>query len=66
MTPLLIAYRSSFTLAVCATLGELDETNSHSFVKLNSQDPNSTTNVTLQVTMTDKDKQLWKVMDQAT
>ncbi|THU79690.1 FAD/NAD(P)-binding domain-containing protein [Dendrothele bispora CBS 962.96] len=51
---------------VCASLGELDENNTNSWVKRNPQDPDVTTNVKLQVTLTDVDRNLWDVMDKAT
>ncbi|KAJ7853011.1 hypothetical protein B0H14DRAFT_3108503 [Mycena olivaceomarginata] len=51
---------------VCATLGELDENNPESWVRRNPQDPDVTTNVKLQVTLTQVDRDLWDVMDQAT
>ncbi|TFY71091.1 hypothetical protein EVG20_g1912 [Dentipellis fragilis] len=51
---------------VCATLGELDEHNPNSWVKPNSQVSDPTTNIKVQITLTDKDKALWTTMDKAT
>lgn len=51
---------------MCATLGEFDETNRESYVKRNLQDNDPTTNVKVQVTLTEKDWHLWDVMDKAT
>jgi hypothetical protein len=51
---------------VCATLGELNPKNEHSWIKPNRQDPDITTNIKLQVMLDDTDKQLWDVMDEAT
>ncbi|THU85298.1 FAD/NAD(P)-binding domain-containing protein [Dendrothele bispora CBS 962.96] len=55
-----------YIVLVCASLGELDENNTNSWVKRNPQDPDVTTNVKLQVTLTDVDHSLWDVMDKAT
>ena len=52
--------------AVCATLGEFDEHNRDSFVRRNPQDDDPTTNVKVQLTLSEKDKHLWDVMDKAT
>ena len=60
-----VDYAAHFVV-VCATLGELSETNPNSWVKRNPQDTDITTNVTLQVTLDAKDESLWKVMDNAT
>jgi hypothetical protein len=53
---------------VCATLGELSEENKNSFFRLQEQhwtgDP--TSNCVLQVILSDKDRQLWDQMDEAT
>jgi len=50
---------------VCATLGEFTEDNTDNFVKLNkTRDPSC--NITLQFTLTENDKLLWDVMDEAT
>ncbi|KAI0844297.1 hypothetical protein F5Y00DRAFT_266685 [Daldinia vernicosa] len=55
----------NYVVFVCASLGELDESNKENFVRLNdSKDPSS--NVTLQLTLTDDDKKLWDTMDKAT
>lgn len=55
-----------YIVLVCATLGEFNEHNLNSWVKRNPQDPDSTTNVQVQITMTDEDWKLWNVMDGAT
>lgn len=44
----------------------MNEHNANSWIEPNTQDPDVTTNVTLQVTLTDEDRHLWDVMDQAT
>lgn len=50
---------------VCATLGEFTERNTQNYVKLNkAKDP--TSNITLQFTLSEDDRKLWNVMDQAT
>ena len=51
---------------VCAALGELNEHNADSWVKLNKQDSDVTTNIRLQVIPDQTDEQLWSVMDNAT
>ncbi|EMD32812.1 hypothetical protein CERSUDRAFT_108621 [Gelatoporia subvermispora B] len=61
-----LAGSERYIVLVCATLGELDEHNPNSWVKHNPENPDVTTNIRLQVTLTDKDKHLWGVMDQAT
>ncbi|KAF8155019.1 hypothetical protein K438DRAFT_1943070 [Mycena galopus ATCC 62051] len=53
-------------VVVCATLGELSETNKDSWVKQNLKNPDVTTNVYLQVDLSSEDKKLWKIMDEAT
>lgn len=53
-------------LPVCASLGELSETNKHSWVRHNPDHPDVTTNIRLQVDVSDTDKELWKLMDEAT
>jgi hypothetical protein len=52
-------------LIVCAALGELSEKNPNSWVKRNDSDENKTTNVHVQVVMTDDDRALWDDMDKA-
>jgi len=51
---------------LCATLGETDEDNPNSWVRHNVGDPDITSNVVLQFTLTEKDKKLWNIMDKAT
>ena len=51
---------------MCASLGELDEHNPNSWVRRNAQDPDVTTNVKVQLTLTDVDHKLWDTMDNAT
>jgi len=54
-----------YVVFVCATLGEFTEHNRDNHIKLNNtKDP--TTNITLQFTLSDDDRKLWDVMDQAT
>jgi len=54
-----------YVVLICATLGELDELNEHSWVKYNKNDPNKTTNIRLQVSLSEKDEQLRNIMDKA-
>jgi len=50
---------------VCASLGEFTEDNPNSHFRMNKgNDP--TTNVTLQYTLTEDDRKLWDIMDEAT
>ena len=44
----------------------MDEHNNDSWVKFNSEDPDITTNVKVQLTLTDNDKKLWDIMEKAT
>ncbi|KAF3941708.1 hypothetical protein ABW19_dt0203875 [Dactylella cylindrospora] len=54
-----------YVVFVCATLGELEENNQESFIKLNdNKDP--ACNINLQFTLTNNDRRLWDCMDQAT
>ncbi|KAF3917557.1 hypothetical protein AA313_de0202384 [Arthrobotrys entomopaga] len=54
-----------YVVFVCASLGELSENNGENFVKLNDgKDPSS--NVTLQFTLDNEDRDLWDHMDKAT
>ncbi|KAJ3554999.1 hypothetical protein NP233_g12308 [Leucocoprinus birnbaumii] len=53
-------------LTVCASLGELSETNPHSWVRHNPHHPDATTNVKLQIDVSAADENLWKIMDEAT
>lgn len=55
----------NYVVFVCATLGEFTERNTQNYVKLNkTRDP--TSNITLQFTLSEDDRKLWNVMDQAT
>ncbi|KAI8963995.1 hypothetical protein F5Y11DRAFT_364547 [Daldinia sp. FL1419] len=51
---------------VCASLGELNETNKDNFVQLDHKSKDPSTNVTLQLTLTKEDRKLWDTMDEAT
>ncbi|KAF9630228.1 2-keto-gluconate dehydrogenase [Lasiodiplodia theobromae] len=51
---------------VCATLGEFSEHNPHSWFRRDEQNQDVTTNVKLQYTLTDADRKLWDLMDEAT
>ncbi|KAJ7503482.1 hypothetical protein B0H11DRAFT_584623 [Mycena galericulata] len=51
---------------VCAALGELDEGNSHSWVRHNPANPDVTTNIRVQVVLSEKDQSLRQVMHTAT
>lgn len=51
---------------MCASLGEFTENNPNNFLRPDPKNPDLTTNVLLQYTLTDDDKKLWDVMDQAT
>ncbi|TFK63544.1 FAD/NAD(P)-binding domain-containing protein [Pluteus cervinus] len=51
---------------VCATLGELSETNEHSWIRQNLKNSDVTTNIRLQVDVNKTDEDLWTVMDTAT
>lgn len=44
----------------------MDEDNPNSWIRHNPQDPDITTNITLQLTLTERDKKLWDIMDKAT
>ncbi|THG95684.1 hypothetical protein EW026_g6015 [Hermanssonia centrifuga] len=55
-----------YIVLVCASLGELDEENRDSWLRRNPQDPDLTTNVKLQITLSEKDHSLWDIMDHAT
>ncbi|KAF7437535.1 hypothetical protein PC9H_004377 [Pleurotus ostreatus] len=57
-----------YVIFVCATLGELSEDNESSFFRLNKLNTNKdpTANCVLQVLLTQKDRDLWDVMDNAT
>ncbi|KAH8797986.1 hypothetical protein DL96DRAFT_1688222 [Flagelloscypha sp. PMI_526] len=54
-----------YIVLVCATLGELSEKNTESWVKYNPKNPDVTTNVRLQINVNADDQNLWKVMDKA-
>ncbi|KAL7926943.1 hypothetical protein ACQKWADRAFT_93541 [Trichoderma austrokoningii] len=53
-----------YIVFVCSGLGELDEENKKNWVKLNNT-PDATSNVTVQYTLSPKDKQMWDTMDKA-
>jgi len=55
-----------YVVFVCASLGEFTENNPNNFLRPDPKNPDLTTNVLLQYTLTDDDKKLWDVMDQAT
>ncbi|KAK0198279.1 hypothetical protein F5146DRAFT_1100033 [Armillaria mellea] len=59
-------YAAAATEHMCATLGELSETNTHSWIKQNLKNPDVTTNIRLQVDLSQDDKVLWNIMDEAT
>ena len=51
---------------VCATLGEFTENNPDNWFKFDPNNSDITTNVKLQYTMLEQDRDLWDVMDKAT
>ena len=51
---------------MCASLGELSEINHHSWVRHNPDHPDVTTNVRLQINVSEADRTLWELMDEAT
>lgn len=51
-------------MTVLSGLGELDEDNRKNWVKLNNT-PDHTSNVTVQYTLSPKDKKMWDTMDEA-
>ncbi|VUC22981.1 unnamed protein product [Clonostachys rosea] len=51
---------------VCATLGEFSEHNEHNWLRPDKNNTDPTTNVKLQYTLADSDRELWNVMDEAT
>jgi hypothetical protein len=56
----------SHYVLVCATLGELDELNTHSWFKHNPANPDVTTNVRLQALPSSKTESCRVVMEKAT
>ena len=51
---------------MCATLGEFSEKNPNSWARLDRKNPDPTSNIRLQFTLTDEDRELWDLMDEAT
>ena len=50
---------------VCATLGEVDEDNPNNWIRLN-QTEDQTSNISLQLTLGERDRELWDTLDKAT
>ena len=53
-------------ILVCATLGEFTEDNPDNWFKLDPNNSDVSTNMKLQYTLAEQDRQLWNLMDQAT
>lgn len=51
---------------MCAALGEFSEKNPDSWARLDPKNPDPTSNIRLQFTLTDEDRELWDLMDEAT
>ncbi|KAI8316818.1 hypothetical protein K4K61_000096 [Colletotrichum sp. SAR11_59] len=61
-----LEHSTEHVVFVCATLGEFSERNQENWFKLDPSNPDVTTNMKLQYTLTKSDRQLWDTMDQAT
>ncbi|KAJ5011942.1 hypothetical protein K4K57_004958 [Colletotrichum sp. SAR 10_99] len=61
-----LEHSTEHVVFVCATLGEFSELNQENWFKMDPSNPDVTTNMELQYTLTKSDRQLWDTMDQAT
>ncbi|KAF3005266.1 hypothetical protein E8E14_006561 [Neopestalotiopsis sp. 37M] len=61
-----LEHSTDHVVFVCATLGEFSERNPENWFKQDPENPDITTNMKLQYTLTDSDRTLWDTMDQAT
>ncbi|KAI8165532.1 hypothetical protein K4K50_010205 [Colletotrichum sp. SAR 10_71] len=61
-----LEHSTEHVVFVCATLGEFSELNQENWFKMDPSNPDVTTNMKLQYTLTKSDRQLWDTMDQAT
>lgn len=61
-----LEHSTEHVVFVCATLGEFSERNPENWFKLDPGNPDVTTNMKLQYTLTKSDRQLWDTMDEAT
>ncbi|KAI8256705.1 hypothetical protein K4K58_004618 [Colletotrichum sp. SAR11_239] len=61
-----LEHSTEHVVFVCATLGEFSELNQENWFKMDPSNPDVTTNMKLQYTLTKSDRQLWNTMDEAT
>lgn len=61
-----LEHSTEHVVFVCAMLGEFSERNPENWFKLDPGNPDVTTNMKLQYTLTKSDRQLWDTMDEAT
>ncbi|KAJ3952118.1 hypothetical protein N0V92_011458 [Colletotrichum tropicale] len=61
-----LEHSTEHVVFVCATLGEFSELNQENWFKMDPSNPDVTTNMKLQYTLTKSDRQLWDTMDEAT
>ncbi|KAI8184532.1 hypothetical protein K4K51_012414 [Colletotrichum sp. SAR 10_75] len=61
-----LEHSTEHVVFVCATLGEFSELNQENWFKMDPSNPDVTTNMKLQYTLTKSDRQLWDAMDEAT
>ncbi|KAH0432022.1 2-keto-gluconate dehydrogenase [Colletotrichum camelliae] len=61
-----LEHSTEHVVFVCATLGEFSERNLDNWFRPDPSNPDVTTNMKLQYTLTKSDRQLWDTMDKAT
>ncbi|KAJ0277299.1 hypothetical protein CBS470a_010355 [Colletotrichum nupharicola] len=61
-----LEHSTEHVVFVCATLGEFSELNQEDWFNMDPSNPDMTTNMKLQYTLTKSDRHLWDTMDEAT